>query len=149
MRRIPKEERPRLLIAGDGPAHPAVKKHLSSEDLVVEFRGPFTTQDLPNLLSEIDVMFAMYDPRRGNIEEGAVPVKMFDAASFGRPSLVNAGVPMAEICRTERLGSAVPWGNAESLAAAIQDQIGKQVLLKVTESRERERFLGALAPFLS
>ena len=49
-------------------------------------------------------------PARGNINDGALPVKMFDASSLGIPSIVNSNCLMAEICESEKLGMSVEWG---------------------------------------
>jgi hypothetical protein len=64
-------------------------------------------------------MYAMYEPQRGNILQGALPVKMFDAASFGVPTVVNADCLMGEICQEEDLGLPAAWGDAESISAAL------------------------------
>ena len=70
-------------------------------------------------MADVDVMYAMYEPQRGNIMQGALPVKMFDAASFGVPTVVNSGCLMGEICQEEALGVPAPWGDAEAISAAL------------------------------
>ena len=52
-------------------------------------------------------MFAVYPTRRGNILDGALPTKMFDAANFGRPSIVNSGCLMGDIAKAEKLGVSI------------------------------------------
>ena len=67
------------IVAGDGPCVNQLLK-ISTTGL----RG--LDAQLPELMAEIDVMFAMYNPEKENIRQGALPVKMFDAAAFDRPS---------------------------------------------------------------
>ena len=93
------------------------------------------------MMSEISLMFAMYSPTRGNINEGALPAKMFEAAAFGRPSIVNQNTPMGTLCESEELGATVEWGDSVGLAEAIMDLHGQSVSLDSDETREREKFL--------
>jgi hypothetical protein len=93
------------------------------------------------MMREVSVMYAMYPPFRGNIMDGAVPVKMFDAASYGRPSVVNAGCHMAEICESEGLGVATEWADAQGLADALVQADGMKVKLSRGEQGEKERFM--------
>ena len=72
--------------------------------LEAEVSGAFTQDDLPDLINELDVMYAMYAPLRGNILQGALPVKMFDAAAQGVPSVVNDGCLMGDLAESEGLG---------------------------------------------
>ena len=57
--------------------------------------------------------------KRGNINEGALPTKMFDAASIGIPTIVNSDCLMGEIIEKEGWGFSVEWGNFKSLRDAI------------------------------
>ena len=86
---IPVDQRPDLKIAGDGVAADAVHKLLLTEanrlGIHLHLSAAFEVNDLPELMADVDVMYAMYEPQRGNIMQGALPVKMFDAASFGVP----------------------------------------------------------------
>ena len=55
-------------------------------------------------------MYAMYGPLRGNILQGALPVKMFDAAAQGVPSVVNNDCLMGDLAveralERQRLGA--------------------------------------------
>ena len=100
------------------------------------------------MMSEISLMFAMYSPERGNITDGALPAKMFEAAAFGRPSIVNAKTLMGEICETENLGTSVTWGDSTSLSSAILERLGTTVDLSIDEDRERKRFLRVINELL-
>lgn len=142
MRQIPTQSRPRLLIAGDGThVNEITNLAASSTDLNIEIRGPFDHSEIPTMMSEISLMFAMYSPDRGNINEGALPAKMFEAAAFGRPTIVNQDTPMGELCELEELGVTVEWGDSVGLAAAIIALEGRLVSLDSDEIRERDRFL--------
>lgn len=135
---------PPLLIAGDGVALKEVKKMMP----YAVFSDEFNEKELPQLLEKCGVMFAMYDPKRENIAKGALPVKMFDAAAHGIPSIVSANTPMAEVCLNENLGVAVEWGNKKALARAITDTFGMRVSLNVDAERERNRFLNVVNSIL-
>ena len=116
------ENRPKVRIAGDGISSLNVKRMLSEfekKGIRTEFSEGFQESELEGILEGIDVMFAMYSPERGNILQGALPVKMFDAAARGIPSVVNSGCLMGEIAQHERIGVAVEWMNTESLKNAL------------------------------
>ena len=114
--------------AGDGVSAAMVKQMSKNySDLDIQIRTGFDHSELPSMMAEISTMFAMYSPARGNIAEGAIPSKMFEAAAFGRPSIVNAATPMGEICEAESLGLGVKWGDVEGLA------IGKRKIPQCSE----------------
>ena len=143
---IPENDRPRIIIAGDGTKVESVKKlakKYSSHQ--IEFTGRFDHTELPSLMSKINLMFAMYSPKRGNIGDGALPSKMFEAAAYGRPSIVNANTPMGELCEAENLGASVQWNDAQELADAIMKLEGKVTDLEIDEKREKKRFFETIA----
>ncbi len=142
MRQIPIDSRPRLLIAGDGTHVDEIHSLAeSSTDLNIEIRGPFDHSEISSMMSEISLMFAMYSPDRGNINDGALPSKMFEAAAYGRPSIVNQDTPMGTLCELEALGAVVEWGDSDGLAEAIIALEGQSTTLDSDEFREREKFL--------
>ena len=142
------EHRPMIRLAGDGVAFKSVSQlfHSAKEnyDLQVKITGSFDTDEFPDIIQEVDVMYAMYSPTRGNILQGAVPVKMFDAAAHGVPSVVNAECLMGEIAETEEIGQSVEWMNPTQLAASLLQLREVKVQLNTTSERERKRFLEAL-----
>ena len=93
-------------------------------------------------------MYAMYAPTRGNILQGALPVKMFDAAAHGVPSVVNAECLMGEVAEDEEIGHSVEWMNLSQLAASLIQLRDTTVQLNTTSERERKRLLEALNPLL-
>jgi glycosyltransferase involved in cell wall biosynthesis len=140
--------RPNVIIAGDGVSAAMVKQMSKNySDLDIQIRTGFNHSELPSMMAEISTMFAMYSPARGNIAEGAIPSKMFEAAAFGRPSIVNAATPMGEICEAESLGLGVKWGDVEGLANTITRLHGTTVELIHDESSEREKFLNVVNGF--
>ena len=120
---MPANQRPDLKVAGDGVAADAVHHLLLTEasrlGINLQLSAGFEEHDLPELIADVDVMYAMYEPQRGNILQGALPVKMFDAASFGVPTVVNDDCLMGEICQEEDLGMPAAWGDAEAISAAL------------------------------
>ncbi|MBT6845636.1 MAG: glycosyltransferase [Euryarchaeota archaeon] len=146
-------QRPSLLVAGDGVAFESVSNLLYSakreHKLDVKIHGGFDAGEFIKMIQEVDVMFALYSPTRGNILQGALPVKMFDAAACGVPSVINADCLMAELAENEGIGRAVEWKNTKMLATELLYLRGKNVQLDATSMREKTRFLEALNPFLN
>ena len=142
---IPKAQRPKLLIAGDGTSWKKAKQiieNLSQESQIkFEIKGSYQKEDLEQLLMDTNVMYAVYDPARGNINDGALPVKMFDAASLGIPSIVNSNCLMAEICESEKLGISVEWGNSQALSEALLNQRNTRVKLEKTATQFKQFYL--------
>jgi len=145
LRHIPKEQRPNLLIAGDGTSWAPVKEMLENyshkEELNYDIKGSYLIDELENLLQQTNVMYAMYDPIRGNINDGAIPVKMFDAASYGIPSIVNSDCLMGELCEKEGLGLSVKWGDSKSLADALLRLKSSRVKLQKTAKESRNDYI--------
>jgi hypothetical protein len=83
----------------------------------------------------------MYNPERGNIADGALSTKMFDAASLGIPSIVNADCLMGEICMVENLGKSVVWGNSEALKNALLDLKESRVKLGKTAQDVKSEYI--------
>jgi len=138
---IPEVERPRIVIGGDGTKIGSVKSiAMKYPKTDIEFIGKFNHRQLPDLMSKISIMFAMYSPERGNINEGAIPSKMFEAAAYGRPSIVNANTPMGDLCNSESLGLSVGWNDVQGLSTAIAELNGTITELNIDSKRERERF---------
>ena len=95
-------------------------------------------------MGDVDVMYAMYPTERGNIMHGALPVKMFDAASFGIPTIVNSGCLMGDICEKEALGSAVEWGDADALARALISQRNRCIEFSNTGEAQQRAYVQAI-----
>ena len=135
---IPESQRPILHIAGDGTEYAQVKREIEqfSDNFGLKYviDKSFQKDDLRSMLEQTNIMYAMYNPERGNIADGALSTKMFDAASLGIPSIVNADCLMGEICMIENLGKSVVWGNSEELKNALLELKESRVKLEKTIS---------------
>jgi len=149
---LPPAQRPKVRLAGDGTAASRVRAMLMDEvergTLEAEVSGAFTQSELPELIESVDVMYAMYAPLRGNILQGALPVKMFDAAAQGVPSVVNHDCLMGDVAVEEGLGTTAPWGDANAIGEALLRVKETVVELGATGERERQRWLDAMKPVL-
>ena len=149
---IPAAKRPKIIIAGDGIKEDEVRNLMmdavESGEVNAEISGAFTPIQFQELVKHLDVMFALYPPERGNILQGALPVKMFDAAANGIPSIVNSGCLMGELAESEGIGKAVAWDDAVATSNAMLELRGTTVELKISSQREKKRFLAAVLPLL-
>ena len=149
---IPTTERLKLIIAGDGIRENEVRElmlnAIESDGIEADVSGAFTPDQFQELVKQLDVMFAIYPPERGNILQGALPVKMFDAAANGVPSVVNSGCLMGEIAETEGIGKAVEWNDAQAACDALLELKNKTVELTITSQREKEKFLSTVLPLI-
>ena len=150
---MPTLERPHLRIAGDGIAAPKVRRMMMQavEDGEIEatITGAFSSMEFSEIVQEIDVMYAMYSLQRGNILQGALPVKMFDAASHGVPTVVNDGCLMGEIVQSENIGMPATWNEIETVVNALKRAKEMTVELSHTGEREQRRWLSAMEPVLN
>ena len=149
---IPANKRPKVIIAGDGIKADQVRQLMmdavEAGEIEAEVSGAFTPTQFQDLVKQLDVMFALYPPLRGNILQGALPVKMFDASANGVPSIVNSGCLMGELAESEGIGKAVVWNDAVATSNAMLELRGTTVELKISSQREKKRFLSALLPLL-
>ena len=149
---LPPAQRPKIRLAGDGTAASRVRTMLMNEvengTMEAEVTGAFTQSELPELIETIDVMYAMYGPLRGNILQGALPVKMFDAAAQGVPSVVNDDCLMGDLATHEGLGTTARWGDATALGEALLQAKNTVVELSTTGEREHQKWLEAMKPLL-
>ena len=93
-------------------------------------------------------MYAVYSPRRGNIMQGALPVKMFDAAAQGVPSVVNEACLMADLVETEALGASAPWAEPAAIGEKLHSLRTSIVAMTNDGEREHQRWLDAMADIL-
>ncbi len=126
-----------VIIAGDGPC---VNQMLSNYP-EIDYRGRFTEFELTKLMEEIDIMFAMYDPKKENIREGAIPVKMFDAAAYGRPTITTDNTPMGQYCLEHKKGAVANFYSIESVINAMNDAYTMDKIKIQGTELERDKFL--------
>lgn len=122
----------KLILAGDGSAVAKVMETYPD----IDYRGAFDEDDLPGLMKEVSVMYAMYNTNRGNISNGAIPTKMLDSAAFGRPSIVNSDTPMGEMCESEGLGVTAVYGDIEDISKAMELAHGMEITNVAGEDRD-------------
>ena len=132
------------IFAGDGPSVDRLVERYPD----IDYRGQFDEKRLIELMTEIDVMYAMYNPEKENIRQGALPVKMFDAAAFGRPTVTTAGVPMGNFCIEHRLGTVASFSDVDSVADAIKDAYELDIATEQTEEDERTKFMSTVESIL-
>ena len=134
----------RAILAGDGPSVDRLLERYPETD----YRGRFDDDQLNELMAEIDVMYAMYNPEKENIRQGALPVKMFDAAAYGRPTVTTANVPMGKFCLENNLGAVAIFGDVEAVSNAILEAYDLDVVPTHTEEDEREKFMNLVQSVL-
>ena len=133
-----------VILAGDGPCTDEILKLYPA----VDYRGPFDEEKLISLMAEIDVMYAMYNPEKENILKGALPVKMFDSAAFGRPTITTRGVPMGDFCLDEEMGVTAQFGNVQSVIEALTKAYEMEISECKGEDDERDIFLSKIEALL-
>ncbi|MEC8979109.1 MAG: glycosyltransferase [Candidatus Thermoplasmatota archaeon] len=145
----PEEERPLLVVAGHGTAGAEVDAMLEESGIRFERIGKFSRNEIEGLIARISVMYAVYPVLRGNILEGALPTKMFDAAAYGRPSVVNSGCLMGDIARAENLGNVVDANDPVALHSVLSTfkQDSPIVRLHRDWSGEADRLIAAYKRF--
>ena len=152
IKQMPQNQRPDICIAGDGPSWSLVKLELEnfskSNGLNYDITGSYNRNGLIKILQKTNVMYAMYDPLRGNILDGALPVKMFDAAAHNVPSVVNSNCLMGELCEQEQLGKSVEWDNPSMLADALLSLRDSRVNMDKTASDFENHYLEAFSKLL-
>ena len=152
IKQMPQNQRPDICIAGDGPSWTLVKLELEnfakSIGLNYDITGSYDRNGLTKILQKTNVMYAMYDPLRGNILDGALPVKMFDAAAHNVPSVVNSNCLMGELCEQEQLGKSVEWDNPSMLADALLSLRDSRVNMDKTASDFENHYLEAFSKLL-
>ena len=113
------EMEPRIMIAGHGTADSRVDKIIKNSELEIIRKYKFKRNEINEIIQHMSVMFAVYPVNRGNILDGALPTKMFDAANLGRPSIVNEGCLMADIAKAENLGISINCSDSDSLLDSL------------------------------
>ena len=107
----------------------------------VDYRGRFDDDQLNGLMTEIDVMYAVYNPEKENIRQGALPVKMFDAAAYGRPTVTTANAPMGDFCLENNLGAVATFDDVDAVSGAILEAYELNVISSHTEEDQRQKFM--------
>jgi glycosyltransferase involved in cell wall biosynthesis len=122
-------------IAGDGADGPALRDRLARRPASnVRMLGIVPHSEVPDLYGQADVAAVLLRDRP--IFAGALPTKMLEAMSCGRPVVVSARGEAADLVNAHGAGVAVPPEDAPALAEA---------LLALARDRTRLGDLGAAA----
>jgi colanic acid biosynthesis glycosyl transferase WcaI len=122
-----------IVIAGDGAEGPELRRRLAEGRLAnVTMLGRVPHQRIPELYADADAAVVLL--RDKPLFEGALPTKMFEAMSVGRPLVLSAAGEAARLVEESSCGVVVPPERPRELAAAIGD---------LARDRERAGELGA------
>jgi hypothetical protein len=122
-----------IVIAGDGAEGPELRRRLADRALPnVTMLGRVPHERIPDLYAEADAAVVLL--RDKPLFEGALPTKMFEAMSAGRPLVLSAAGEAATLVEDASCGVVVPPERPQELAAALTD---------LASDRERAGELGA------
>src|ERR671918_1768376 len=122
-----------IVIAGDGAEGPELRRRLTRGGLHnVTMLGRVPHERIPELYAEADAAVVLL--RDKPLFEGALPTKMFEAMSAGRPLVLSAAGEAATLVEEASCGVVVPPERPNELAAALAELGG---------DRERAGKLGA------
>lgn len=87
------DDRLRLIVAGSGSLSNFFEDLSKKTDKVI-FHGKFNSQDLPNLIKNIDIYFAYYSDLK-LLHKIAAPNKFYEHLFFGKPILTSSCIPQS------------------------------------------------------
>ena len=90
----------------------------------MEVEGAFAHEDLDRLHDGVDVSIALYDPSRGNIADGALPVLDVRGGRAWRAERGQHRGADGDIATSEGIGVACTWNDADALVAALHNARG-------------------------
>jgi len=112
-----------IVIAGDGAEGPELRRRLDEGGIHnVTMLGRVPHERIPELYAESDAAVVLL--RDKPLFEGALPTKMFEAMSAGRPLILSAAGEAATLVREASCGVVVPPERPGELAAALTDLAG-------------------------
>ena len=117
----------RLLLVGDGPEQAAIRVELTRRGLAAaaHFTGSAAPEDVPALLTSMDVAVAPYPDARGFYFS---PLKVYEYLASGRAVVASRVGQVAELITHEVDGLLCPPGDARRLAAAFERLHGDAAL---------------------
>jgi glycosyltransferase involved in cell wall biosynthesis len=122
-----------IVIAGDGAEGPELRRRLAEGRLHnVTMLGRVPHERIPELYADADAAVVLL--RDKPLFEGALPTKMFEAMSAGRPLVLSAAGEAATLVAEASCGVVVPPERPGDLAAALSD---------LARDRDRAGKLGA------
>ena len=112
-----------IVIAGDGAEGPELRRRLANGGLHnVTMLGRVPHERIPELYADADAAVVLL--RDKPLFEGALPTKMFEAMSAGRPVILSAAGEAANLVEEASCGVVVPPERPGELAAALTDLAG-------------------------
>jgi glycosyltransferase involved in cell wall biosynthesis len=130
---IPPEERPLVVIVGDGPDRDDLESKTRTLKLENTVRLLGTRHDVPALLAAADIFVL------ASLWEG-LPLALLEAMASGLPSVVTAVGENPKVIEDGKSGILVPPGDAPALAKALRGLLGERVQSKKMGQAARERF---------
>jgi len=122
-----------IVIAGDGAEGPELRRRLAQGALRnVTMLGRVPHERIPELYADADAAVVLL--RNKPLFEGALPTKMFEAMSAGRPLVLSAAGEAATLVKKASCGLVVSPERPSELADALSD---------LARDRERAGRLGA------
>jgi glycosyltransferase involved in cell wall biosynthesis len=122
-----------IVIAGDGAEGPELRQRLAERDLPnVKMLGRVPHEQIPELYAEANAAVVLL--RDKPLFEGALPTKMFEAMSAGKPLVLSAAGEAATLVEEASCGVVVPPERPQELAAALTE---------LARDRDRAGELGA------
>lgn len=107
-----------LTIAGFGADKEFLVERIPKESKNIRFIGEVHPSEVPNILSQHDLTFALYDPSILN-NRFASPNKLFEAMAIGMPIIANDVGVLGSILKEEECGLIMRYGDIDGLRDAI------------------------------
>lgn len=111
--RIPVQQRPYVLIVGDGPERASLQSHATALGLTHDVRFMGNRADVPQLLGAADIFVL------SSLLEG-LPLALLEAMAAGVPTIATAVGGIPEVIEEGKSGLLVPPADADALASALQ-----------------------------
>lgn len=111
---------------------PEIKQKLQSMSKLnknLQINGEYTSEDLPEIYSEIEVIFAVYDTKQLNVRL-ALPNKLYEAIFYQKPIIVAKGTYLADIVNELQIGIAVDAENYEIFKSDMRKLYTTQFVFK-------------------
>jgi glycosyltransferase involved in cell wall biosynthesis len=123
-----------LWVIGDGPDMPELKRLASELGIEAQVRFLGERHDVGSWLPHAD-LFALSSRSEG------VPMSLLEAMAAGLPALVTAVGGMAEVVEFSEAGKAVPTGDPQAIARALEEFAADRAQLAVLGERARQCYL--------
>jgi len=109
-----------FVLVGDGPVKRALASEAEARGLSnIKFLDPLPQEQMPALIAAADIVLV---PLKTHIP-GAVPSKLYEAMSAGRPLVVIASGEAADIVSQHRAGVVVAPGDIQALTTSLLELV--------------------------